>query len=74
MAFDGQSALKYSRLYLGKVISKYSAFYPITMLMYPDRNHNIMNDSMYQEPLKYIKGLLDLAQHVLYTEEAQSLM
>lgn len=44
------------------------------MLMYPDRNHSITNDIMYQEPFKYTKELLDLAQQVLYTEEAQSLM
>lgn len=38
--------------------------------MNPDKKHNIMNDSTYPEPFKYIKGLLDLAQHALYTEEA----
>lgn len=49
------------------------------MLRYPDKKkqkqkHNIMNDSMYPEPFEYIKELLDLARHVLYTEETQSLM
>lgn len=44
------------------------------MLMYPDKTHSIMNDSMDPEPFTYIKGLVDLTQHVLYTEETQSLM
>lgn len=44
------------------------------MLMHPDRNHNIVNDSMDPESFKKKKASLDLAQHVLYTEEAQSLM
>lgn len=54
---------------MSKDLENIHLFYPV-MLMYPSKNHNVMNDCMYPEPFKYIKGLLDLAQHVLYREEA----